>query len=242
MVETKHGDGFLTQKIWTDDEVKQLSEMVGKITTAAIAVKLGRSQDSVYHKVKTLGYLERQRVIPPTWTPEQFEKLKTHPVDMTMKEFAEANGVTFESVRYWTYKLGYRFKNNGDVWSEGQIACLRSCHSAKQVMRQTGRDYRSVMRKAKSLGIVLDESRTTQRAKETHKRILGEVHKNVAKVPSASVQMNKSRVGTVPKQERSLIQQCPKCFSPVSNWEQHFSRMPQCSPTQKITWSFRRSA
>lgn len=90
------------RKPFTKDEILFLKENKDKMTNEELAAQLGRSLDSVTHKLSRLN-LARESY---SWTPEKNEFLRTNLTSLTYKELAEKLGTTIPSVRARCKKLG----------------------------------------------------------------------------------------------------------------------------------------
>lgn len=91
----------LTRKPFTEEEIKFLVENKDKYTNEELAKRLGRSIDSVTHKLSRLGIARESY----EWTEEKDNFLKDNIAKFSYRELAEKLGTTIPSVRARCKKL-----------------------------------------------------------------------------------------------------------------------------------------
>ena len=205
---------------WTDAEIATLRELLGTMTAGQIGERIGRNKSGVLKKVRRLGLQNRQYDKSEKWPDPLIESLKTRGPNMTARDFMKEYGLTKDSVYNHAKKFKIKFKL--DVfWTPEKIEFVRQSKSAASVSRILGIGKDSVLRIAKRSGIILEETRVhtepkqaTQRTREAQKR-----------VPTKTATYRRSG-----REERSRIEYCPVCHSPVSDWQGHFERQGHRRP------------
>ncbi|WP_459176933.1 hypothetical protein [Ewingella americana] len=84
----------MTYRLWTNKEVKFLTEVAEKMPIGEIAEKLDRQRDGIYKMAKRLGLKTTSHRKPLRWTPEQTE-LFDH---LTNPQIVQLTGRTYDSV------------------------------------------------------------------------------------------------------------------------------------------------
>lgn len=200
---------------WGASEEDVLREFAGRESAEKIGKRVGRSKNSVLEKIKKMGLKGIPKGLPRSWTDEQMEALKSVREDISSRNFARRWSLGEESVRWWGRKLGIKFKRK-DRWLADQDVELRSILTAEEAMQHFGRTRRSVLCKARSLGITLQSPRSG--------RPRGSVGVKRGDSPPR-MKVVKKRVKAP---EGSVVVWCKVCGSPVVDWRQHFERMPGC--------------
>jgi len=94
---------------WSDAEVSQLRELLGKATAAQIGARIGRTKSGVLKKVRSLGLQNPQIDKTEKWSEPLIEKLKTLGPTMTAKAFREKYGLAKDSVYNHAKKFKIKF-------------------------------------------------------------------------------------------------------------------------------------
>jgi hypothetical protein len=133
-----------------------------------------------------------------------------------MKEFR----VTKDSV--YNHAKKFKIKFVPDVfWTPEKIEVIRQFKSATEAAKRLGIGKDAVLRRAKRSGIILKETRIPSIVKQAPVRV------RTAQKHVPAVKARYKRSGSA---ERSRIEWCPRCGSPVSNWQEHFERLGHKRP------------
>ena len=199
--------------IWTGEQVATLREMVGKFSSKEIGVKVERAFTSVLKKIEQLGLSGKKRGIQKgtqlAWTKHQVEQLRFRGPHMTVIQFAKEYGLTENQVRGKVRTTGVKMLP-AILWTPEQVEALRECKSATEASKRLGKSRKAVLNKARKLGYVFPE----------------QVHRET---PSATRKPEKKSLpAKKTKEYKSTLVWCPTCHSPVSNWDEHFERIPEC--------------
>jgi hypothetical protein len=204
----------LTEK-WSDAQVTNLRELLGTMSAGQIGAQIGRTKSSVLKKVTRLGLHNRHVDRSEKWSLDLIEKLKTLGPTTTAKAFMAENGLTKDSV--YNHAKKFKIKFVTDVfWTQARIEIIRQKGSASEAAKALGVGRGAVLRQAKRSGIILKETRTTSPVKKAPERV---------RMAQKRVPAVKARYKLSGREERSRIEWCPICHSPVSNWIEHSARM-----------------
>jgi hypothetical protein len=205
---------------WSDMEIFQLRELYGTMTAAEVGKQIGRTKSSVLKKAKILKIRNYRDNKSEKWPNSLIEKLKTLGPTMTAKAFMKEYGLTKDSVYNHARKFKIKFKS--DVfWTPERIEVIRQFKSASEAAETLGIGKDAVLRRAKRSGIILKETRIPSIVKQAPVRF------RTAQKRVPAVKARYKRSGSA---ERSRIEYCPTCHSPVSNWQEHFDRMGHRRP------------
>jgi ribosomal protein L27 len=146
------------------------------------------------------------------WPDSLIETLKTRGPSMMAKAFMAEFGKTKDSV--YNHAKKYKVKFLPDVfWTPAEIEVIRQAGSETEAAKALGIGRDAVLRQSKRSGIVLKETRPPKAAGQAPKR----VRTAQKSVPPASRRFV--------HEERSRIEYCPSCHSPVSDWAGHTARI-----------------
>lgn len=205
---------------WSDSQVAKLRELYGTMLAAQVGIEIGRTKSSVIKKARLLGLHNRKFNLCEKWPDSLIESLKTLGSTMTAKVFMTAYGLTKYSVYYHAKK--YKIKFIPDIyWTPERIEVIRQAGSAKEAAKILGIGKDSVLRRAKRSGIILKETRILSADKKAPQRI----RTAQKRVPAAKARYKRSGY-----EERSRIEYCPQCGSPVCDWQGHFERLGHRRP------------
>lgn len=84
----------MAYRLWTNKEVKFLTEFSETMPIGEIAEKLNRQRDGIYKMAKRLGLKTTSHRKPIRWTPEHIALFETH----TNPQIAKITGRSYDSV------------------------------------------------------------------------------------------------------------------------------------------------
>ena len=197
---------------WSDYEISQLRSLYGTMLACQVGEQIGRSKSSVIKKAGLLGLHSPMFNLNEKWPDSLIETLKTRGPSMTAKAFMAEFVKTKDSV--YNHAKKFKIKFVPDVyWTPTRIEVIRLAGSATDAARALGVGRDAVLRQSKRSGIILKETRLNSPVKQAPKR-----DRTAQKsVPPASRRFV--------REEWSMIEYCPSCHSPVSDWAGHTARI-----------------
>ena len=125
---------------WTDEELQELKEMIGKCDRYEMAERLGRSYSSVHNMVIKQGWVQMK---PKGYTPEEdallAEMLPTH----SIKDIAATLGRKYGSIDHRIRRLKLKRRRERE-WTDEEDAFLGDMYPQMDVVQLGGELKRSI--------------------------------------------------------------------------------------------------
>jgi len=222
----------LKAKLWTEDELAQLRELIPTHTTLEVSKIIGRTEDSIVTKAKKLGLkVKTQR---NWWTDEEVAKLQELAQTLTVEQIQQEINRPGNSIRAKAKELGIKFINNPRKaktnWTKEELDKLKdliSTTSVEDFAKIIDRSEHSVRAKARELG--LEIKRNDKRWPEEDKKVLIELSKTMT-LDQVSHKLNRSSV-SVRMQANKLGIKIETNYSDILWTEEETAQLKYLIPT-----------
>jgi len=184
----------LKAKLWTEDELTQLRNLIPIHTTLEVAKIIGRTEDSIRKKAKKLGLKVKTK--RNWWTEEEIVKLQELAPTLTVEQIQQEINRSGNSIRAKAKELGIKFVNNPrktkTSWTKKELDQLKeliSTNSAEELAKIIDRSEHSIRAKVRELGLKI--KRNEKRWSEEDKRALIELSATM-KLDQIAQKLNRS--------------------------------------------------
>lgn len=227
---------------WNEKELALLRKLSSTHSARAIAAQLpGCGPWTIRRKIRELGIEGFGEGPNPPWTREQLAALRNLKPGITIAKFARKHGLGRLSVMYRARVMGVHFRPDTELrrQAEARIRELAATHTAREVAAVLGwnhwrvRDWARRMGGVKFNGTARPETRKLALAPEPEKSARARPRENNGtaghpwKTPRREAPQTLSGERFL---QQSVIEWCPECFAPVSNWQEHHERMGHARP------------
>lgn len=208
---------------WSEADLDFLCKNAGKMSANKIASSLSvpRTHSVVVKKIRKMKLPVYKGGFVSTWTPQQIDAFNQHLSDMTALQFANKYHLSRHQVYHRCKQENVKFCAAPlPLWSPDKVSLIVYGSSAKDIAAQTGINQEQVLRKAKALNVLLRESKGFKASLPKPEKAASKPRDRKRDIPAPRKRPESVYV--------SRIEYCPICCAPVSNWEDHWERMPKC--------------
>lgn len=156
-IEVQHNKSH-KDSIWTEDNSKQLQELVFQNKTLLEITKIMKKKDeTIKQKARELG-LELKKEDAKVWTDEEIIKLKELSKTKKLSEIVSELNRTSASIKYQAQRLGLSIKTDRKNWTEEEYKQLEKLtmidkKSPKEIAEIMGRSEDSIIIKINRRGL-----------------------------------------------------------------------------------------